>query len=126
MKKKEKSKGEVISLRRHSFLVVTWIPRKEHFPSHVKATPIHTWNKNQNSSTQEEVSDAAVLLQLVACSWSLPTQKTIFWRVNAYTSLRGALAQEQGLLKIPVSCLYLKMTQICSWARGEKASIHKV
>lgn len=37
--------------------------------------------------------------------WSLPTQKTIFWRVNAYTSLRGALAEEQGLLKIPVSWL---------------------
>lgn len=47
---------------------------------------------------------------------SLPTQKTVLWRVNAYTSLRGALAQEQGLLKIPVSCLYLKTTQICSWA----------
>ena len=57
---------------------------------------------------------------------SLPTQKTIFWRVNAYTSLRGALAQEQGLLKIPVSCLYLKTTQICSWAWGEKSYIHKV
>lgn len=45
--------------------MVTWIPRKEHFLSHVKATPIHTWNKNQNSSTQEEVLNAA-LLQLGA------------------------------------------------------------
>lgn len=45
--------------------------------------------------------------------------------MHAYKSMREASSQEQGLLRIPVSFLDLKTTQMCSWVWGEKAAIHE-